>query len=248
MYSSGYRWKLSITLISICLYDLSLLQSSCTCSSHPSLQSFSPSQIHSLCRHSWLFGQRSCVGQRGGLVQSTSSEWSLQSAYPSHRRPSDTHWPLAQRYWWAAQASKPGGRQIQTSSDFLRLVNLCFNTSFFPSYRTFPRQTRQRSLSRRHTRRYGECSECRCHSAGDSPPSLSDSSSHQIGPDSHSAHHTPVPLGCISYRERTGTQLRTENDPCTKCFGSSVYMKSHLMYLNPALREKLTHFQLNFFY
>lgn len=62
-----------------------------TFSSEPSLQSSSPSQSHSFCKHSWLCGHRSCVGQRGGLVQSASSERSAQSAYPSHLRTSDMH-------------------------------------------------------------------------------------------------------------------------------------------------------------
>lgn len=67
-----------------------------TFSSQPSLQSSSPSQSHSLCTHSWLLGQRS-EGQCGGLEQPHSSEWSRQSGWPSQRRRSDKHWPLAQR-------------------------------------------------------------------------------------------------------------------------------------------------------
>lgn len=68
-----------------------------TFSSQPSMQSASPSQSHSFSRHSWLLGQRSCVGQCGGLEQPHSSEWSRQSGWPSQRRPLDKHWPLAQR-------------------------------------------------------------------------------------------------------------------------------------------------------
>lgn len=94
------------------LFTYNLLHSDCsfffTFSSDPSLQSSSPSQSHSFCRHKWLCGHRSWGGQRGGLVQSTSSERSLQSAKPSHLRASDTHWPLAQRYWLIVQATKPG--------------------------------------------------------------------------------------------------------------------------------------------
>lgn len=83
-----------------------------TFSSEPSWQSSSPSQSHSFCKHSWVCGHRSCVRQRGGLEQCSSSEPSLQSAYPSHLSASDTHWPLTHRYWWSAQDTKPGKRKI----------------------------------------------------------------------------------------------------------------------------------------
>ena len=66
----------------------------CTFSSEPSLQSWSPSQIHSDTRHSLLWGHRCLLLQRGSLVQLSSSERSLQSGCPSHCRLADTHWPL----------------------------------------------------------------------------------------------------------------------------------------------------------
>lgn len=70
------------------------LPSTATFSSVPSLQSWSPSHLHSCSRHSLLWGQRSLVVQTSALVQLSSSERSQQSGWPSQRIMADTHWPL----------------------------------------------------------------------------------------------------------------------------------------------------------
>lgn len=62
------------TIIVMCFWSLNAWISQRTLSSVPSLQSTSPSHIHSSSRHSWLFGQRRCVLHGGGSAQSSSSE------------------------------------------------------------------------------------------------------------------------------------------------------------------------------
>lgn len=124
---SGNREDEYIPIVQVGLIPLGF-----TFSSEPSLQSSSPSQSHSLCRHSWLFGHRSCAGQRGGLTQFSSSEWSLQSGYPSHLSPSDTHWPLAQRYWWLSQAVRPG-KNTSFDEDVNILDTFCHHLPHFSS-------------------------------------------------------------------------------------------------------------------
>lgn len=86
-----------------------------TFSSVPSLQSRSPSQIHSSTRHSLLWEQRCLVRQAGELVQPSSSEWSQQSGWPSQRNTLVTHWPLVHLKSVALQSSSSTEREEQSS-------------------------------------------------------------------------------------------------------------------------------------
>lgn len=130
-----------------------------TFSSVPSLQSWSPSQIHSCTRHSLLWGQRCLVVHTGALVQPSSSERSQQSGWPSQCITADTHWPLVHLNSLALHTSsateRKGHRYDHIKIAFTKTGKKLIHDFPFPhigvtTYHSLPRRCRPNSPSLRH--------------------------------------------------------------------------------------------------